>query len=128
MTAPVSSVTTPNTTTASQDGTPHPLPVVVDDTSFDGSGPFIQQFAPSGWMRWVLGMLAPFGTAFDPVTGRLRMLLDPVGGGQTLGTVTTVTTVTTLSNITSIGGFAAQAVVFDIAAQVWSQQVRSRIT
>ena len=60
--------------------------------------------------------------AMDPVTGRMRVLVDPVGGAQTLGTVTTVGTVSTVSsisggtistvsNVGQEGGYNAQHVV-----------------
>lgn len=53
----------------------------------------------------------------DPVSGRLRVLLDPSGGAQTLGTVTTVT------NITNIGGFSAAFFTAESMHNVWANSV-----
>lgn len=70
-------------------------------------------------------------------TGRLRVVIDPTGGAQTLGTVTTVgtvgtittvTTVATLTNMAQIGGVAANTVVADLRRISWAETIRQRIT
>lgn len=79
-------------------------------------------------------IIAALATAIDPVTGRVRALIDPIGGAQTLGTittvgtVTTVTTVATVTNQAQIGGQLASSVVQDSMANAWSNLVRPRIT
>lgn len=64
------------------------------------------------------------GQAQDPA-GRLRVLLDPIGGAQTLGTVTTVAAVT---NQVNMGGNVASTMVWDNMQACWAQTVRGRIT
>lgn len=73
-------------------------------------------------------IIAALATAIDPVTGRVRALIDPIGGAQTLGTITTVGTVTTVTNQAQIGGQLASSVVQDSMANAWSNLVRPRIT
>jgi phage gp45-like len=59
-------------------------------------------------MSALLNRLGPIGLAIDPPSGRLRVLIDPVGGAQSLPvTVSTVTTVTTVTGLTNIGGNSA---------------------
>lgn len=53
----------------------------------------------------------------DPVSGRLRVLLDPSGGAQTLGTVTTVT------NLAQIGAVKADSLIFDAMHNNWCNAV-----
>lgn len=65
--------------------------------------------------------------SIEQSSGRMRVVLDPLGGTQTLGAVTTVTTVTTLSNITSIGGTNASSFVFDTMQSTWAMSIRGRI-
>lgn len=68
-------------------------------------------------------------------TGRLRVVLDNVGGGaQTLGTITTVgtvTTVTTLSTLTSmsqLAGYSAKDTLLNtLDRTLWYQGPRQRI-
>ena len=63
-------------------------------------------------MSALLNRLGLFGQAFDP-TGRLRVLIDPIGGAQNLPV--TVTTVTTVTGLTNIGGNSAS---YDQVAQM----------
>ena len=67
-------------------------------------------------------------TSLDPLTGRMRVVLDATGGAQTLGTVSTVTTVSTLTNMSQIGGIAANTLVLDTMHSAWVQAVRGRIS
>lgn len=60
--------------------------------------------------------------------GRLRVVLDPLGGAQTLGTVTAVTTVTTLTSMSQIAGVAANGMVYDTMHNTWAVALRGRIT
>lgn len=66
-------------------------------------------------MSALLNRLGPIGSAVDPA-GRLRVLIDPVGGAQSLPvTVASVATVTTVTGITNVGGNSA---VYDQVAQM----------
>lgn len=85
----------------------------------------------------MLEALSALSQTVDPVTGRMRVLIDPIGGAQTLGTVTTVTGVTTVTTVTTvaavtnlaqIGGALATGTVQDTMAAAWAQLVRPRIT
>jgi hypothetical protein len=80
----------------------------------------------------------------DPVSGRMRVVLDPLGGAQTLGTVTNVTTVATVTAVTTVAtvtnvnnivafgpssaGISAAALVYDTMHAAWANSVRPRIT
>lgn len=70
----------------------------------------------------------------DPATGRIRISLDALASGLTLGTVSTVTTVTTVStvslvtNISQIGGFSANQLINDLMHLTWGEAVRRLIT
>ena len=67
----------------------------------------------------------------DPATGRLRVSLDVLASGLTLGTVTTVTGVTSVSTVTnvgSLGGVAASMLAFDAMQSAWANSVRGRVT
>jgi len=66
-------------------------------------------------MSALLNRLGPIGLAVDPASGRLRVLLDSLGGNQTLTTVGTVTTVSTVTGVTNIGGSSA---IYDQWAQM----------
>ena len=85
-------------------------------------------------------LLNNLGMAIDPTTGRMRVLIDPVGGAQTLGTITTITnavattissgTVTTITNPVPIGitgGWNNQHVV-PATMQFPINQLRAGIT
>lgn len=79
----------------------------------------------------MLEILAALSQTVDPVTGRMRVLIDPIGGAQTLGTVTTVTTVTTVSTVTNlaqVGGVQASSQIFDAMQAAWAVSLRGRIT
>ena len=64
-------------------------------------------------------LITNLSMTIDPITGRMRVLVDATGGAQTLGTVTTVGTVSsiaggtisTVSNVGQEGGYNAQHVV-----------------
>ena len=88
-------------------------------------------------LNLMLEALSALSQTVDPVTGRMRVLIDPIGGAQTLGTVTTVTGVTTVTTVTTvaavtnlaqIGGALATGTVQDTMAAAWAQLVRPRIT
>lgn len=67
----------------------------------------------------------------DVSSGRLRVVLDPAGGAQTLGTVTTVgtvTAVTTLTNQSQIGAIPANTVVLDTMHAAWLHGPRRAIS
>lgn len=76
----------------------------------------------------------------EAASGRLRVVLDPLGGAQTLGTVTTVGTVTTCSTVTNlttcatvttlnqIASISAASLIYDQMHAAWAQSVRPRIT
>ncbi len=67
----------------------------------------------------------------DVASGRMRVVLDPLGGAQTLGAVTTVGTVTTVSTVTSmsqIGAMPANSMVMDTMQNMWANSIRGRIT
>lgn len=73
----------------------------------------------------------------DVSSGRLRVVLDPAGGAQTLGTVTTVsnvttvatvTTVSTLTSMSQIGGVAANSFIYDQMHSAWALSVRMAVT
>lgn len=73
----------------------------------------------------------------DSASGRLRVVLDPLGGAQTLGTVTTVTTCSTVTNLTTcatvttlnqLAGVSAASMIYDQMHAAWAQAVRPRIT
>jgi hypothetical protein len=58
----------------------------------------------------------------DPVSGRVRVLIDALGGAQTLGTVSNittlptlaaVTTVATVTNLAQIGALQANGFIYD---------------
>lgn len=85
----------------------------------------------------MLRLLAALSQTVDPVTGRMRVLIDPIGGAQTLGTVTTVTgvttvttvtTVATVTNLAQIGGVQANSQILDAMQASWAMSVRPRIT
>jgi hypothetical protein len=78
--------------------------------------------------------------SMETASGRLRVVLDPLGGAQTLGTVTavgtvttvstvtTVTTVSSLTNMAQIGGVQANSMIYDTMANCWTNTVRGRIS
>jgi len=85
----------------------------------------------------MLEILAALSQTVDPVTGRMRVLIDPIGGAQTLGTVTgvttvstvtTVTTVATVTNLSQVGGIQASSHIFDAMQAAWAVSLRGRIT
>jgi hypothetical protein len=88
----------------------------------------------------MLEILAALSQTVDPVAGRMRVLIDPIGGAQTLGTVTTVTGVTTVSTVTTVttvstvtnlaqvGGVQANSQIFDAMQAAWAVSLRGRIT
>lgn len=76
----------------------------------------------------MLEILAALSQTVDPVTGRMRVLIDPIGGAQTLGTVTTVTTVSTVTNLAQVGGVQASSQIFDAMQAAWAVSLRGRIT
>ena len=85
----------------------------------------------------MLETLAALSQTVDPVTGRMRVLIDPIGGAQTLGTVTgvttvstvtTVTTVATVTNLSQVGGIQASSQIFDAMQAAWAVSLRGRIT
>jgi hypothetical protein len=84
----------------------------------------------------IFDTLSQLPIALDAASGRLRVMLDPLGGAQTLGTitsvgtVTTVTTTTTVGTVTNqaqIGGTVANSVVLDAMANAWGTLARGRI-
>jgi hypothetical protein len=84
----------------------------------------------------IFDALSQLPMALDAASGRLRVMLDPLGGAQTLGTitsvgtVTTVTTTTTVGTVTNqaqIGGTVANSVVLDAMANAWGTLARGRI-
>ena len=66
--------------------------------------------------------------SLDAASGRLRVMLDPAGGGQTLGTVSTVSTVTSVTNQAQIGGTPANSFIFDVMYDGWCNATRGRIS
>lgn len=82
--------------------------------------------------------------SLDQSSGRVRVVLDPAGGAQTLGTVTTVATVTTVTTVTTVAtvtnvsnvvafgpasaGISAASLVYDAMHSAWANSVRPRIT
>lgn len=85
----------------------------------------------------MLEILAALSQTVDPVTGRMRVLIDPIGGAQTLGTVTAlgtvttvtgVTTVATVTNLAQVGGVQANSQILDAMQASWAMSVRPRIT
>lgn len=85
----------------------------------------------------MLEILSALSQTVDPVTGRMRVLIDPIGGAQTLGTVTgvttvstvtTVTTVATVTNLSQVGGIQASSHIFDAMQAAWAVSLRGRIT
>jgi len=66
--------------------------------------------------------------SMEPASGRMRVVLDPLGGAQTLATVTTVTTLGTLTSMSNIGGIPANSTVYDTMSMAWASSIRGRIT
>ena len=58
------------------------------------------------------------GVFIDPASGRLRVVLDALGGAQTLNTVTTVG---------QLAGVPANSVVYDVIDTAWANCLRGRI-
>jgi hypothetical protein len=58
----------------------------------------------------------------EAATGRLRVVLDPAGGAQTLGTITT------LSNMSSVGGVATNSMIYDNMHAAWATSVRRAVS
>jgi hypothetical protein len=54
-------------------------------------------------------------TALDAASGRLRVFLDPLGGAQTLGTVSSVSTVTTVTTVT-LCNLGLPSLIVDVAS------------
>lgn len=111
-------------------GSPTSAQIAADDTSGQGTGPFVQQMSLANLtssMRILLEQLSALGLAQDPTTGRLRVLLDSITGALTL---------TTITNMTQISGFgpantltwAAHYMPADIMTDAWANAVRARIT
>lgn len=71
----------------------------------------------------VRGLLDPVWV--DPVSGRLRVVLDPIGGTQTLSTVNTVSTVT---NMSQIGAVPADHMLYNTMQTTWATSIRPAIT
>ena len=57
----------------------------------------------------------------EAATGRLRVVLDPIGGTQTLGTVSTVT------SLSQVAGVSAGSFIYDQMHAAWASAVRPRI-
>lgn len=73
----------------------------------------------------------------EAASGRLRVVLDPLGGAQTLGTVGTVTTVSTVTNLTTcaavtslnqMAGISAASFIYDQMHAAWANAIRPRIS
>ena len=118
---------------------------MADDVTLPGTGSIVETMEQAdGSQRQVVAVaeppvsteliqqiLAALATAIDPVTGRVRALIDPIGGAQTLGTVTavgTITTVATVTNQAQMGGILTSSMVQDSMANAWANLVRPRIT
>jgi hypothetical protein len=78
-------------------------------------------------IKTMIGMLEGLPLAIEQSSGRMRVVLDALGGAQTLGTVTTVTTVTNLTRM-GTSGTEASAVPSDITMTAWALNCRGRIT
>lgn len=78
----------------------------------------------------LLDRLGPLGLAVEPASGRMRVVVDALGGAQTLGTVTTVTTLGTVNTVTNLAQIGSMSANFDQVAQMQSvvSPLRSRIT
>lgn len=78
-------------------------------------------------IRVMLDMLGGLPLAFDPASGRLRVVIDALGGAQTLGTITTVQSVTGVARmgtaLVDVSSFP-----FDAMMTNWANCVRARIT
>jgi hypothetical protein len=64
----------------------------------------------------------------DVTTGRMRVVLDPLGGAQTLATVTTVGTVSTVTSMSQIGAMPANSMVMDAMQNMWANSIRRQVT
>lgn len=80
--------------------------------------------------EYLTGLRYLLESFLEPTTGRLRVVLDPLGGTQTLGTVTnvgtlsTVTTVGTVTSMSQVGAVPANSMVFDNMHAAWALAVR----
>lgn len=68
--------------------------------------------------EYLTGLRYLLESFLEPTTGRLRVVLDPLGGTQTLGTVTNVT------SMSQVGAVPANSMVFDNMHAAWSLAVR----
>ena len=57
----------------------------------------------------------------DPVSGRMRVVLDAAGGSQNLNNVASLTT------MSQVGAIPANSVVFDAMTNCWANTVRRAI-
>lgn len=100
-TQPISAASLPLPTGAATDATVSGLATVI------GAGAPITDTPAQ--IHAALGQLAnPIWE--EAATGRLRVVLDPLGGAQTLAAVTTVTTVTTVSTVTNVAQFGSNPI------------------
>lgn len=108
-------------------------------TALDVGGPSAELLAsydnpvPVSFAARVLQMLTALVNPLwvDPASSRMRVVLDPQGGAQTLATVTTVgtvSTVTTVGNQTQVGGLAANGLVHDQMHATWAASVRRAVS
>ena len=63
--------------------------------------------------------------SIEPASGRVRVVLDALGGAQTLGNVTTVGTVTSMSQV---AGIPANSFIYDQMHMSWATSIRPRIS
>lgn len=112
-----------NTPTVGQKSAAASSPVVLasDQPAIPVTGSLSTDF----WMSVVRALEAfTEGVFIDPASGRLRVVLDALGGAQTLGTVTTVATLTSMAQI---AGVPANSVVYDVIDTAWANCLRGRI-
>jgi len=64
----------------------------------------------------------------DVASGRMRVVLDPLGGAQTLAQVNTVGTVSTVTSMSQIGAMPANSMVMDTMQNMWANSIRRQIT
>lgn len=64
----------------------------------------------------------------EAASGRLRVVLDPIGGAQTLGTVTTVGTVSNMTSVNQIAAVPANSFIYDQMHAAWCNSVRRAVS
>jgi hypothetical protein len=99
----------------------------LDDGNVSASNPMPVKVADQLTVDLAANILVALKALIHPIweeasSGRLRVVLDPIGGVQTLGTVSSVST------LGQVGSVPANSFIYDQMHAAWAGSVRRAIT